>query len=187
MNSMSCKRQAGAQHHGAAVARAGMRRGAGLVHASTPTRRDHGHVGAEPVDRSVLQAPGEQTATDAVVVHQQVESEIFDEESRAVLEALLIQRVQDGMAGAIGRGAGPMGHAALCIVGRVATERPLVDLAVVGAAEGHTQMLELNDGVDRFAAHIRDRILVSQPVGASHGIEHVPAPVILARYCRVRR
>ena len=173
------QRQPGAQHHGAAVARAGMRGGAGLVHASAPARRDDGHVGAEAVDRSVLQAPGEQAATGAVLVHQQVESEILDEESRLVLEALLIERVQDGVAGAIRRGAGPIGHVALGILGRVAAEPPLVDLAGVGAAERHAQMLELDDRVDRLAAHIRDRVLVPEPVGAPDRVEHVPAPVVL--------
>jgi hypothetical protein len=171
--------QAGAQHHGAAVAGAGVCRGAGLVHASTSTRRDHRHVGAEPVDRSVLQAPSEQTATDTVLVNQEIESEIFGEESRAVLEALLIERVQDGVAGAIGGGGGPMGHRALGVFGRMAAERPLVDLAGLGAAERHAEMLELDDRRDGLVAHVCNRVLVAQPVGAPDRVEHVPAPIVL--------
>ena len=56
--------------------------------------------------RAVFQVPGHDAAADAFLVHDQVEREIFDEELRVVLQALLIQRVQDGVAGAVGGGAG---------------------------------------------------------------------------------
>ena len=56
--------------------------------------------------RAVLQAPGDDAAADALIVHDQVEREIFDEELDVVLQALLIQRVQDRVAGAVGGGAG---------------------------------------------------------------------------------
>ena len=122
----------------------------------------------------------------AVLVHQQVEGEILDEEARLVLEALLVERVQDGVAGAIRRGAGPIGHVALRIFGRVATEPALIDLASLGAAERHAQMLEFDDRVDRLAAHIGDGVLVPEPVGASYGIEHVPAPVVILHIAQRR-
>ena len=173
------QRQPGAQHHGAAVAGAGVRGGAGLIDPAAAAGRDDGHVGAEAVDRPVLEAPGEQAAADAVLVHQQVDGEILDEEARPVLEALLIERVQDGMAGAIRGGAGAIRHVALRILGRVPAEAALIDLAGFGAAERHAQMLELDDRSDRLAAHVRDRILVAEPVGAPDGVEHVPAPVVL--------
>ena len=96
-----------------------------------------------------------------------------------MLQALLVERVQDGVAGAIRRGAGPIGHVALGILGRVPAEPPLVDLAGVGSAERHAQMLELDDRIDRLAAHICDRILVAEPIGASDGVEHVPAPIVV--------
>ncbi len=115
----------------------------------------------------------------AIVVHQQINREIFDEEARLVLQALLVERVQDGMAGTIGRRAGTVGHVALGILRRMAAEPPLVDLAGLGAAERHAQMLEFDDGIDRLAAHIGDGILVAEPIRASDGIEHVPAPVVL--------
>ena len=172
------QRQPGAQHHGVAVAGAGVRRGAGLVDPAASARRDNGHVGAEAVDRSVLETPGEQAAADAILVHQQVESEILDEEARLVLQALLVERVQDRVAGAIRRGAGPIRHVALGIFRRVAAEPPLVDLAGIGTAERHAQMLELDDRMDRLAAHICDRVLVAEPIGAPDRVEHVPAPIV---------
>src|SRR5690606_5488101 len=32
----------------------------------------------------------------------------------------------------------------------------------------------------RFLAHELDRILIAEPIGAFHGVVHVPAPVVLA-------
>ena len=99
-------RQAGAQHHAVAVAGAGVRRGAGQEGAAVAAGGQHHGLGAEAVDGAVLQAPGDHAAAGAVLVHDQVEGEIFDEELDVVLQALLIQRVQDGVAGAVGGGAG---------------------------------------------------------------------------------
>ena len=173
------QRQTGAQHHRVAVAGAGVRRGAGLVDPAAAAGRDDGHVGAESMDRSVLETPGEQAAAGAVLVHQQVDCEILDEEARLVLQALLVERVQDRVAGAVRRGAGTIGHVALGIFRRVAAEAPLVDLAGLGAAERHAEMLEFDDRVDRLAAHIGDRVLVAEPVRTPDRIEHVPAPIVL--------
>jgi hypothetical protein len=66
-------------------------------------------IGAEPVDRPILKTPGKQAVTGAVLVHQHVDGKILDEETRLVHEAVLIQGVQDRVAGAIGGGAGAIG------------------------------------------------------------------------------
>src|SRR6202161_3430708 len=73
----------------------------------------------------------------------------------------------------------PISHVALGVIRRMTAEPPLVDLAFLGAAERDTEMLELDHRIDRLAAHIGDRALVAEPVGAADGIEHVPAPVVL--------
>src|SRR5882724_10308604 len=165
------QRQAGAERHSASVTGAGVRRGTGLVDAPAPARRNDGHVGAEAMDRSVFKTPGEQTPADTVVVHQQVKCEILNEEAGLVLQALLVERVQDGMAGAIGRGARPIGHVPLGIFRRVPAEAPLVDFTGIGSAERHAQMLKLDDRIHRLATHVCDRVLVAEPVGTSHRIE----------------
>ncbi len=41
-------------------------------------------------------------------------------------------------------------------------------------------MLELYDRFHRIAAHVFDRVLVAEPVGALDRVVHVPAPVVLA-------
>ena len=39
-------------------------------------------------------------------------------------------------------------------------------------------MLELVDGGGRVAAQVLDGVLIAEPVGALHGVVHVPAPVV---------
>jgi hypothetical protein len=56
---------------------------------------------------------------------------------------LLVQRVQHGVAGAVGGGAGAL-HGLFAVVGGVAAERTLVDRAVGVAVERHAEMFELD-------------------------------------------
>ena len=174
------QRQPGAQHHGIAVAGAGMRRGAGEIGAAIAAGRQHHHVRAEAVQGAVLEVPGQDAAADALLVHDEIEGEILDEELGVVLQALLVERVDDGMAGAVGRGVGALCHRPAAILRRVAAEGPLIDPAILGARERHAEMLELDHRGDRLAAHVFDGVLVAEPVGALDRVVHVPAPVVLA-------
>ena len=135
-------------------------------------------MGAEAVQRAVFQAERHHAAAGAVL-HDQVEGEILDEELGRVLERLAVERVQHGMAGAVGRRAGAL-RGALAEMGGHAAERALIDLAFLGAREGHAVVLELVDRVRRLAAQIFDGVLVAQPVRPLDGVVHVPAPVVLA-------
>ena len=98
--------------------------------------------------------------------------------SRRVAQRLAVERVQHGVAGAVGGGAGALRRRALAELGGHAAERALVDLAVLGAAERHAVVLELVDGGGRVAAQVFDGVLVAEPVGALDGVVHVPAPVV---------
>jgi hypothetical protein len=69
----------------------------------------------------------------------------------------------------IGAFAVVLGHAA---------EGALVDLAFLGAREGHAPVLELVDGGRRVAGQVFDGVLVAQPVRPLDGVVHVPAPVV---------
>ena len=119
-------------------------------------------------------------AAGAVLVHDQVDGEVLDEELGRVPQRLAVERVQHGVAGAVGGGAGALRRRALAVLGGHAAERALVDAAVLGAAEGHAVVLELVDGLGRVAAQIFDGVLVAEPVGALDGVVHVPAPVVRA-------
>ena len=172
------QRQAGAQHHGVAVAGAGVGGGAGEIGAAVAAGGQHGHLGAEAVDGAVVQVPRDDAAH-AALVGDEVEGEILDEEFGRMLQRLLVERVQHGMAGAVGGGAGALRDAFAEFRGHAA-EGTLVDLARLGAAEGHAVMLELDDRGDRLAHHVLDGVLVAEPVRALDRVVHVPAPVVLA-------
>ena len=172
------QRQAGAQHHAAAVAGAGMGRGRGEIGAAVAAGRQHhrlarGSGGSLPSSRQSATTPRH-----APSVHDQVEREIFDEEIGVVAQALLVERVQHRMAGAVGGGAGALRRRPLAHILHHAAERALVDLALGGAAERHAGMFELVDRGRRLAHHIFDRVLVAEPVGALDRVVHVPGPVV---------
>ena len=174
------QRQAGAQHHGVAVAGAGMRRGAGEIGAPVAAGGEDRHIGAETVDRAVVELERDHAAAAAFLVHDQIDGEEFDEEFGGVAQRLPVHRMQHGMAGAVGGGAGAL-RGALAVMGGHAAERALIDLAVVlPARERQAPMFELVDRLGRAAAHVFDGVLVAEPVGALDGVVHVPAPVVLA-------
>ena len=113
------------------------------------------------------------------LVEDQIEREILDEETRVVLERLLVERVQDCMAGAIGGSAGAL-RGAFAEMRRHAAKRALVDLAFLGARERHAVMFELDDRGNRFAAHVFDRVLIAEPVRTLDRVVKVETPVVLA-------
>ena len=137
------QRQAGAQHHGVAVAGAGVRGGAGEIGAAVAAGGEDRHVGAEAMQLALGQVERDDAAAGAVL-HDQVDREVLDEEGRRVAERLLVQRVQHRVAGAVGRGAGAL-RDALAVVRGHAAERALVDAAGLGARERHAVVLELDD------------------------------------------
>ena len=171
------QRQAGAQHHAAAVAGAGVRRGAGSVGAAVAAGRENRGLRPEPMQRAVVELERDDAAADALVVHDQVDGEELDVEFGRMAQRLAVHRVQHGVPGAVGGGAGAL-RLALAVVHGHAAERALVDLAVLGARERHAPVLELVDGLGRVAHHVFDRVLVAEPVRPLDGVVHVPAPVV---------
>src|SRR3954470_2796059 len=94
------ERQAGAQHHGVAIASTDVRGGAGEIGASITARREDRRLRAEAMDRAVVEIEGHHAAAAAVLVHDQVNREILDEEFRIVPQRLPVHGVSKGMAGA---------------------------------------------------------------------------------------
>ena len=180
------QRQAGAQRHGAAVAGAGMRRGAGGIGAAIAAGGQDGGLGAEAVQRAVVEFQRDHAAAGALVVHDQVDGEELDVEFGGVAQRLAVHGVQHGMAGTVGGGAGAL-RLALAVVQRHAAERPLIDLAVLGARERHAPMLQFVDRLGRVAHHVFDGVLVAEPVRPLDGVVHVPAPVVLVHVAERRR
>ncbi len=123
------QRQAGAEHHGIAVAGAGVGGGGGEIGAPIAAGGKHHGLCAEAMDRTIIHAQCDDAAALAVF-HNQVERKIFDEEVGVIFQALLVERVQHRMAGAVGGGASALGGRALAHVLGHSAERALVDLAV---------------------------------------------------------
>ena len=172
------QRQAGAHRHAAAVAGAGMGRSGREKGAPVAARGEHHELGAEAVERPVLERPGEDALARPVVAHDEVEGEILDEELRIVAQRLPVERVQDRMARAVGGGAGALHRRPVAELGHVPAERALVDLAGLGARERHAVMLELVDGGRRVARQVLHRVVVAQPVRPLDGVVHMPLPVV---------
>ena len=179
------ERQAGAQHHGVAVAGADMRRGAGEIGAAIAAGGEDHLMCAEAVQGAILHGQRDHAAATALVVHDQVDGEIFDEELGRVAQRLAVHGVQHGVASAVGGGASALGRPLAEIHGH-ATEGALQNLAVIGAREGHAPMLELVDGLWRVAAEKLDGVLVAQPIAALHRVVHVPAPIVGAHIAERR-
>ena len=131
------------------------------------------------MDGAVIHIERYHAAAAAFAVHDQVDGEIFDVEFGGMFQRLAVHRVQHGMAGAVGGGAGAL-RGALAVMRGHAAERALIDLAVFPARERQTPMFQLVNRLRRVAAQIFDGVLVAEPVGTLDGIVHVPAPVVLA-------
>ena len=168
--------QAGAEHHGVAVAGLGVGAGAREISAAIAAGGEDGLLRAEAVNRAVIEIERDDAAA-AAFVHDQIDGEILDVELGRVPQRLAVHGVQHGMAGAVGGGAGAL-RLALAVIDRHAAERPLIDPAVGGAGERHAPMLQFVDGFGCLAHHIFDRILVAEPVRPLDGVVHVPAPVV---------
>ena len=110
--------------------------------------------------------------------HDHVEHVVLVEEVDAELDAVLEQRLQDHVAGAVGRVAGAA-HGRLAVVAGVAAEAALVDLALGRAVERQAHVLEVEDRVDGLLREDLGRVLVDQVVAALDRVEGVPLPVVL--------
>ncbi len=160
-----------------AVAGEGVRVGGRLVDLAEPAGGEDDRLALEHV-----QLAGRQLVRDdaggLAVGHHEVEHVELVEEVDAVLDAVLVQGLQDHVAGAV-RGIARAAHRGLAVVRGVAAEPALVDLAVRRAVEREAHVLEVDDGVDRLLGEDLRGILIDQVVTALDGVEGVPLPVVL--------
>ncbi len=173
------QRDAGTCRHAQAVA--GVDEGVGRCRedaARAAGGQQHG-LGLELVELAGFQFDGGHADHVAGGIADQVQGHPLDEEVRLGLHVLLVERVQHGVAGAVGRGAGAL-HGLLAVVGGVAAEGALVDGAVRVAVERHAEVFQLIHHLGGLAAHELDGVLVAQPVGALDGVVEVVVPVVLA-------
>ena len=87
----------------------------------------------------------EHAATRPVLVAQKIKREVFNEKLRVVTETLSVEGVEHGVSGSVGGGARPMGGRPFAEFRRHASERTLINLAVLGARERDSESLKLVD------------------------------------------
>ncbi len=122
---------------------------------------------------------------DGPVPEEQIDHMKLIEEGDLLLDALLVQGLQDHVAGPVGRVAGTP-HRPLAEFPGMPAERALGDLAVRSPAEREPHVLQLVDGVYRLPAHDLHRVLVGQVIGALDRVEHVPFPLVLFQVAQGR-
>src|SRR6185295_487745 len=125
----------------------------------------HGTMGTEQMEFSVFHIPGQHATAYAVVIHQEIECEILDKKGGVMLQALLVNRMQDRMPGTVGRGTGALRHV-LAVIDGLPAKGTLINLALAGSRERHAIVLQLEHRRPGLTAHELDGILVAEPVGA---------------------
>lgn len=127
---------------------------------------------------SIFEVESDNTDTFAVL-HQQVKSEVFDEEVGVVSKRLSVESVENGVTSSVGGSGTSVGLTTFTEVEGLTTESTLVDLALFSSRERDTVVFKLqsisehrplrcsahlNDCVWRFSTHVVDSVLVSQPI-----------------------
>ncbi len=170
------QRQAAAQEDGRAVAGIGIGVGCDRKDAAMPARGEDDRLGVEGVQFSGRQLDGHD-ARGPAVHEQQVEHLELVEEVDLVLQALLVEGLQDHMPGAVGGVAGAVHRLAGHVVG-VPAKGPLRDLPFGRAVEREAHVLELEHGIDGLIAHELDGILIAEIIGALDRIIGVPLRLV---------
>ena len=119
---------------------------------------------------------GDRTFAHAIF-NDEVEYLEFIKEVDIVLDALLVERLQNHVAGAVG-GVACTAHRGFTIVARVAAKGALGNLPFGCAVEGQAHVLQLDDHINRLAAHNFNGVLVAQIVRPLDGVVGVPFPMV---------
>ena len=175
------QRKSLAEDDAQAVAGQGVRVGGGLVHPARAAGGEHDRLGVEDVDVAGGQLVGDDAGRNrpaGSVGQRDVQRVELVEELDVVLDAVLVQRLQDHVAGAVG-GVARAAHRRLAVIAGVPAEPALVDAALGGPVERHPHLLQVQHRVDGFLAHDLDGVLVGEVVAALDGVEGVPLPVVL--------
>ena len=168
----------GTQCHADAVTRVDVGVGGGLVDATGAAGGEHRGLGLEVDDFAALHVDGGTADDVAVLVLHQIQGIPLGEDGGLVLDVLLIQGMQQGVTCPVGSRRGTGRLLAAKILGLTA-EGALIDRAVVEAGEGQAHVLQLIDGLGARLAHVFNRFLVTDVIGALDGVIHVPLPVVV--------
>ena len=128
----------------------------------------------EDVEVAAVDFVGDDAGCLPVGREQQIEHVEFIKEAHVAGDALLIECLQDHVAGAVG-GVTGTAYGFFAEVTGMAAERTLGDLAFGGAVEGQTHVFQFIDYVHRLLAHEIDPcVLVGEIVAAFDCVKSVP-------------
>ncbi len=111
------QRQAGARHHAAAVTGAGVGGGGAEIGAAVTAGGQHHRLARKQVHRAFVQLPGPARRWQAPSVMIRSSAKYSMKNARLVRQRLPVKRVQDGVAGAVGGGAGALHRRAFAELG----------------------------------------------------------------------
>ena len=137
------QRKSGARNHGITVTGASVCTRAAKVRTAVTAGSEDGLVCAESVQGAVLHVQCHYTDALAAL-HDEVQSEVLDEEVGVVAQRLAVKGVQESMSGTISGSSAAVGLATLAELKRLTTKGALVDLAFLSTGERHTIVLELD-------------------------------------------
>jgi hypothetical protein len=115
---------------------------------------------------------GNDTAGRAIV-DQEIDDMVLVEESHFVLDALLVEGLQDHVSGAVGGVTGTT-HRFFSEIAGVPAEATLADAPFWCSVEGQAHVLQLDNRIDRFLGQYQSRILIGQIITAFYGVISVP-------------
>ena len=166
------QRRAHAVAHRDAVARADQRVGGRVVDLAVTARREDHRLGGEQLHGAVADVAGHGAGDAAVVArHEGGREPLLVAVDLLVLHQLLVEHVQDRLAGDVGH--------VVRARRRGAAEGAGAEAALLVAVEGHAEVLEVEDLLRRLAAHDLDRVLVAEVVGPLDRVERVRLPRVL--------
>ena len=166
--------------NGHAVTGQGVSVGCGLPHLAVSAGGEDDRLGVENVNLTGGEFVGDHTGgllASLILNEEQVENVELVVKLDTLLDAVLVEGLQDHVAGAISGVAGAA-YGGLAVVAGVPAKATLVDAAFRRAIEGQPHLLQVDDGIDGLLAHHLGGILVDQVVTALDGVEGVPLPVV---------
>ena len=131
------------RNHGITVSRTCVCARAAKVSTSITTGSQDGLVSPEAMEGTIFHVECDDTDTFAIL-HDQVESKVFDEEVGVMTERLAIQRVEQGVAGAVGGSCTAVCLTTFAIIQRLATKSTLINFSVFCSGERYTVMFKLS-------------------------------------------
>ena len=141
------------------------------------------------MDGSIFKAKSDNT-TAFSIFHQQIQGKVLNEVIAVISkqktfsnvlfhvqlqiistspQALTVQSMQQTVPGSVRHAAAPVRLASLAVLVALASEGPLVDLALGRPAEGHAVVLQLDDGGGSLPGHVVDGVLCEK-MPRSHDI-----------------